>query len=299
MTIDSRNRRIYNKIITSNVGKYFYLHDLTGQIIRNVKIDKCIGMDIHHRHVYKCTCTKCGQEILLTTHMLSDKRYILCYCDHPDKRYENLGNYSKQKYIVNTRDINIKPLYNIWNKLRNRCNNPNNKDYKYYGGRGIKVCDEWNNNDTGFNSFYYWAIDSGWEPNKDYTIDRIDFNKNYTPENCRWISIQDQQLNKSSNRYLQYNQWIFPVSIWAKIVGLPSQTINTRIYNNWDIVDSLFTNTKIRPIDLLEITKEYEMYNKYDIFVNNNIIAPISVSLYRKDLPIVRDFVNYDLKICQ
>lgn len=82
-------------------------------------------------------------------------------------------------------------IYNIFHGMKKRCYNENSKGYKYYGGRGIKVCDEWLND---FTVFYNWAIKNGYQEH--LTIDRIDVNGNYCPENCRWITMAEQQRNK-------------------------------------------------------------------------------------------------------
>lgn len=82
-------------------------------------------------------------------------------------------------------------LYNIWCGLKKRCYNPNDRAFKWYGGRGITVCQEWN---TRFISFREWAMQSGYSDS--LTIDRIDVNGNYEPGNCRWITIQEQQRNR-------------------------------------------------------------------------------------------------------
>ena len=83
-------------------------------------------------------------------------------------------------------------LYRTWVNIRNRCNNPNASDYKYYGGKGIKVCKEW---DT-FNAFEKWAKNNGQDDS--LTIDRIDSNGDYCPENCQWISLAENILCKRS-----------------------------------------------------------------------------------------------------
>ena len=80
-------------------------------------------------------------------------------------------------------------LYKVYIGMKNRCNNPNNVAYKNYGGRGITVCDEWNQK-HGFNSFAKWALNNGYKDT--LTIDRIDVNKGYAPGNCRWLSKIDQ-----------------------------------------------------------------------------------------------------------
>jgi len=84
-----------------------------------------------------------------------------------------------------------KRLYKIWQGIRQRCNNPNDKDYETYGGRGIKVCDEWNNSSE---VFIVWALANGYKEN--LSIDRIDFNSGYSPENCRWATWTQQARNK-------------------------------------------------------------------------------------------------------
>lgn len=83
--------------------------------------------------------------------------------------------------------------------MKGRCNNPNNQKYKDYGGRGIKVCDEWAND---FMSFYIWAMNNGYDPDAPYgvtTIDRIDVNGDYCPDNCQWVDMKTQSQNKRAN----------------------------------------------------------------------------------------------------
>nr|DAI90237.1 MAG TPA: homing endonuclease [Caudoviricetes sp.] len=82
--------------------------------------------------------------------------------------------------------------------MKQRCTNSNHVKFNHYGGRGIKVCDEWLGKD-GFKNFYEWAMANGYNPNAAYgecTIDRIDTNADYCPDNCRWITIQEQQRNR-------------------------------------------------------------------------------------------------------
>ena len=127
-------------------------------------------------------------------------------------------------------------LQNVYYAMRQRCNNPNNKDYKWYGGRGIGICDEW----ESFASFKSWAEISGYKEGYGLTIDRIDGNKGYSPDNCRWISIREQQSNKRNNRLLTFNGETHTLSQWAQITGIKRETIRDRIDDSgWSVERAL------------------------------------------------------------
>ena len=108
--------------------------------------------------------------------------------------------------------------------MKGRCGIPGYSGYEHYGGRGISVCDEWKND---FMAFYNWAMENGYTDN--LSIDRIDVNGNYCPENCRWADSHTQSNNKRNNRYLEIDGKKKTIAEWAKISGIHPQTITDRI----------------------------------------------------------------------
>lgn len=124
--------------------------------------------------------------------------------------------------------------FNVWHSMKSRCNNPNVKEYPFYGGRGIKVCERW------FNSFENFIADMGLCPSG-YSIERIDVNGDYSPENCKWIPRNDQSKNLRSNRVLTVNGVSKIMSEWAKDNGLTSQHIYTRLKRGWSVEEAVMT----------------------------------------------------------
>lgn len=115
-------------------------------------------------------------------------------------------------------------LYNIWDSLRQRCLNPQNAAYHNYGGRGITICPEWDD----FSVFREWALNTGYEedaPRGKYTIDRIDVNGNYSPDNCRWTGMKEQAQNRRNTIMVEYNGETRPLSEWADISGIKYCTL--------------------------------------------------------------------------
>ena len=126
-------------------------------------------------------------------------------------------------------------LYQIWENMKKRCKNKNNHHYKNYGGRGITVCQEW---DNSFCAFRLWALSSGY--NDDLTIDRINVNGNYEPSNCRWITSMEQCKNLRKNVRLTYNGKTQIISDWARELNIESSTIGYRHRRGWSDEECLF-----------------------------------------------------------
>ncbi len=128
-------------------------------------------------------------------------------------------------------------IHNIWRGMRSRCYNPNVKCFKNYGGKGIRLCDEWN---ESFMSFYQWSIKNGYSD--DLTIDRINVNENYSPSNCRWLDIKAQENNRSNNRLITFNGETHTEAQWSDITGIERRTLNSRLVRyKWSVEKSLTT----------------------------------------------------------
>ena len=130
-------------------------------------------------------------------------------------------------------------LYYRWQSMKGRCYNKNNPKYKHYGGRGIKMCDEWL---SDFMVFYNWSIKTGYR--EDLTIDRIDVNGNYEPSNCRWASDTVQRNNKRNTVYINCNGKTQSVAQWSRDLKIPSTTIRSRHNRGWTDKECLFGRDK-------------------------------------------------------
>ena len=126
-------------------------------------------------------------------------------------------------------------LSGVHSNMKARCSNPNNPHYKYYGGRGITVCEEWQHVDK----FREWAYNNGYKPG--LTIDRIDVNGNYEPSNCRWVTMQEQQFNKTDSHLITYKGETKCLAEWENQLGIDHRTILARLNNGWTVEQALFT----------------------------------------------------------
>lgn len=116
--------------------------------------------------------------------------------------------------------------------MRQRCNNPKSKSYKNYGGRGISICSEWDD----FAIFRTWAIENGYNesaPRGQCTLDRIDVNGNYCPENCQWSDMKHQVNNRRETVWIEYNGEEHPLTEWADITGIKYCTLWARYKRGW------------------------------------------------------------------
>lgn len=137
-------------------------------------------------------------------------------------------------------------IYTIWSNMKARCLNPNCKEYKWYGARGISIYPEWQEN---FISFKDWAFNNGYT--EKLTLDRIDNDKGYFPYNCRWVDMVTQQNNRRSNKYLTYKGITQTYAEWAREYEIPESNLVTRLKKGWGIEEALNTPKIDNLVDMI------------------------------------------------
>lgn len=196
--------------------------------ITSRKFGKLTALDRLHnikgRTKWLCICD-CGNLTEVKTVKLTTGHTRSCGCLQKEITSEHFTKHGRSK----TR------LYKIWQGMKKRCYNVNTKEYSYYGGRGIKVCEGWCND---FQTFYDWSMENGY--NESLTIDRINYNGNYEPNNCRWTDYKTQNRNSRHNKQFTINGEARCLSEWCEILNLNYKTVLARINQyNWTIEQAL------------------------------------------------------------
>ena len=205
------------------------LIDLTGQKFGRLTVIKRVKNQNKTRSAYwLCQC-ECGNTTVVSSPNLKNKHAMSCGCLQQESRLTH----SIKHGLSKTR------LYKIYLGMKKRCYNKKYFQFQHYGGRGIKICDEWLDN---FMNFYNWAMTNGYTD--ELTIDRIDVNGNYEPSNCRWVTPHQQSNNTRTNRLITYNNKTHTMAEWAKITGLTYSAIQHRLDRNWSIEKTLTTPQK-------------------------------------------------------
>lgn len=219
-------------------GKLHYYKDITGQKYGRLIAIKYLYTDKRRKAVWLCKC-ECGNYTEVSSEKLSTGNTKSCGCLHSDKSKEKIKilieNQTKYKRK------NEKEISTIFNQMKQRCYNKKCKAYKNYGGRGIKIYQEWLKD---FNSFYKWSIKNGYK--KELSIDRINVNGDYEPKNCRWVTNLEQQNNKRNNKYIEFNGEKHTYAEWSRIFNIPTATISDRVRRGFTVEKVLNTNYKKR-----------------------------------------------------
>ena len=196
--------------------KFPITSDLTGQ-----KFNHLTAVELVSRKPtrWKCICD-CGNYTTVLTTNLKSGKVKSCGCIHHRGNPKHNICYSRQ--------------YAIYKKIIRRCYNPDDPAYKNYGGRGIDVCKEWRDDVV---NFYNWSIENGYSDN--LSIDRIDNNKGYSPNNCRWADAKEQSNNRRSCRLYTINGIEKTLAQWCECYNMEYKTVYARLSRNWNIEEAL------------------------------------------------------------
>jgi hypothetical protein len=134
---------------------------------------------------------------------------------------------------LTTHGMSSSAEFEIWCGIKKRCSNPEDKRYDRYGGRGIIVCERW---ESSFENFLY---DMGARPSPNHTIERIDNDGHYGPDNCRWATNTEQANNRSTTRFVEYNGKTISIPDLAREVGADARMIRRRLDAGWDLADAI------------------------------------------------------------
>jgi hypothetical protein len=205
--------------------------DLTGQQFNRLTVIERAENYVSPKGVkqtqWLCQC-ECGNTVIVTAQKLKSGSTKSCGCYIHDK--------------VTKHGMWKSRIYSIWRNIKCRCNNPNATHYDCYGGRGITVCNEWR---QSFQAFYDWAMANGYKDG--LTIDRIDNNKGYSPDNCRWVSMKMQSNNTRATHIIEFNGERHSISEWAEKLEINKNTLSNRILRGWNIEKALTQSVHHNP----------------------------------------------------
>lgn len=190
-----------------------------------------IRKDGHNKYgdaLWECVCD-CGKHSSVRTTDLLRGRTTSCGCYARDVCIRR-----STKHNGSHRG-NQEKLYRIWNDMKRRCSKKNRADYERYGGRGISVCDDW---ESSYEIFRDWALSNGYSDG--LSIDRIDNDKGYSPDNCRWVTLARQANNKRNNRIVDVNGEKMTLADACRLLKLNYTTVHSRLSRGWTESQSLF-----------------------------------------------------------
>ena len=186
------------------------ISDLSGKRFGKLTVLRFYGKKDGKHSQWLCRCD-CGREIVVDRNNL--KKQTSCKPCAIERQ--------KQQYLSDS------ALYDVWAHMKQRCLNPKDQSYSRYGGRGITICDEW----LESQAFCSWAVNNGYSP--ELTLDRIDNNAGYCPENCRWVDRKTQMNNRENTIFITAFGETLPCAEWARKTGIPKNTLRGRIKMGW------------------------------------------------------------------
>lgn len=212
------------------------LIDLTGQRFGRLTVVKKDGVAKSGHALWLCKCD-CGNTKVISSNQLRVGT-LSCGCLQRERAAnfcrENGYRQSKKRESIG---IGFDRLHRSYADMKKRCENPNSKNYPNYGGRGIKVCKEWKNS---FDNFKKWSLENGYA--NQLTLDRVDVNGNYEPNNCRWVSTKEQNNNRRNNVIVTYNGETMTLhELSERYTDIQYKTIWARLNAGWDLHNAITT----------------------------------------------------------
>lgn len=201
--------------------------NLTGRVFTYLTVLGVIDFDAKHRPIWICRC-KCGNLVRAITNALTSGNTKSCKCWQKEQASRTKTTHGHAKT----------PEYVAWKTMRARCNRQTVQSFSNYGGRGIQVCDRWND-------FALFIEDMGWRPSPNHTVERRDNDGNYTPENCYWASRTVQSRNKRTTLRIAYQGKTQPLAQWCEELKYPYGLIYHRLHRGWSPERAFSTPKKV------------------------------------------------------
>lgn len=208
-----RQRSDFGKQRVSHVGKRF------GRLVLLKEEPAGLFPSGGANRRYLCRCD-CGEEKVINLHNMQSRNTTSCGCYHRER----------QQSVSRTHGESQTRLHGIWGAMIQRCTNPNVRNYASYGGRGITVCDRWR-------KFENFREDMGERPDPSMSLDRIDNDKGYCPENCRWATASEQLANTRRSVFVTYRGKTKTMGEWSRETGMPYARLRARVKAGWDTED--------------------------------------------------------------
>lgn len=201
--------------------------DLTGKVFARLTVLGYVGLNVHGHATWLCRCD-CGQHRVVARGGLVTGTSRSCGCLQRDRATEEKLTHG----MSDTRE------YACWRAIITRCENQNLPQYKDYGGKGIAVCERWRH------SFENFRADMGPRPTLEHSIDRIDNDGPYSPDNCRWATFTEQMNNTRRNVYLEFQGERLTIIQWARKLHIHYSALYYRIRAGWGVERALTTPAK-------------------------------------------------------
>jgi hypothetical protein len=196
--------------------------DLTGDKYGKLTVIELAVDEVGKKKKWRCIC-ECGRESIVAGSNLRSGHTVACMRCRGEATSERITTHGKSK----------EPIYRVWESMKSRCERPEVKSFKDYGGRGISVCEEWHDPST----FFGWAMSNGYKSGME--IDRIDVNGNYCPDNCRLVSRLENSNNKTNNKVIEHNGEKKTLAEWARYYGVNYKNLSRNLKKGYTLDEAV------------------------------------------------------------